>query len=101
MPIYRSVSGENMQLATQARQPNILIVDDEPSIREILLMTLSERYKCDTATCFDEAMALVREHDYLLMLSDIAMKGRNGLELLSAATALKPEMFVVMISGTQ
>ncbi|HZS03517.1 MAG TPA: HD domain-containing phosphohydrolase [Blastocatellia bacterium] len=90
-----------MQPVAQTSQPKILIVDDEPSIREILLMMLSGRYRCETASCFDEAMALLREGDYQLMLSDIAMQGRNGLELLSEAIALKPDMSVLMVSGAQ
>jgi len=80
-------------------QSKILVVDDEPYVRGMLAELLDERYCCDTAEGTESALDLLDQRDYQLVLSDIAMPGRSGLELLSAVTATRPAAVVVMMSG--
>lgn len=81
--------------------PRILIVDDEVEITEILADLLSEEYECIRAGSAEQALALLNEHEFQLVISDITMPGMSGLEMIPHAKALSPETVVVMISGMQ
>jgi len=85
-------------LEIEGRQ-HILVVDDEPFLCRTLSRLLGGRYQCDTAPGAEVALDLLRQRDYQLVVSDITMPGRNGLELLSEITAAQPSAAVVMISG--
>src|SRR5436309_2305403 len=82
-------------------RPRILVVDDEAYVRGMLSTLLDERYLCETAESAEQALERLTAGDYQLVLSDIMMPGRNGLELLSEITVKKPNTAVIMISGTQ
>jgi response regulator RpfG family c-di-GMP phosphodiesterase len=90
-----------MTAATVKRRERILIADDEPQIREILRELLSEDYECATVSSAEDALALLSVEQFELVLSDIAMKGMSGLEMVPYALASAPETVIVMISGTQ
>ena len=78
----------------------ILIVDDEAEIREILRAALSFRnYRCVTAENGAAAFELLRRRPFDIVLSDIAMPEMDGMELLSKAKALRPEIKVILITG--
>ena len=69
------------------RQPEatVLIADDEPSMRLLVHTTIeSDAYDVAEVADGDEAWAFVKEHKPELVLLDIQMPGRNGLELLKA-----------------
>ncbi len=81
---------------------HILVVDDEAEIRGSLEEILrDEGYGVASAADADEAMALVRDVPYDVVLLDIWLPGRDGLEMLEEIRELaantRPE--VVMISG--
>jgi response regulator RpfG family c-di-GMP phosphodiesterase len=82
-------------------RPSVLVVDDESYVRDMLASLLEERYQCDTASDVEQAITLLGKRGYQLVLSDINMPGRSGLELLSEVTARNPNAVVVMISGSQ
>ncbi len=63
-------------------KPNILVVDDEPAMRDFLKSSLCDRYVVGTASNGPEAMALLKETRTDLVLSDVQMPGGGGLELL-------------------
>lgn len=79
----------------------ILIVDDEPGIRSLLVSYLSSlRYDCRSARDGFEALALaVQEPGFSLVLSAIEMPGLSGLELLQKLKELDQNLQVVMTSG--
>ena len=82
--------------------PKILIVEDEASIRRVLGSILSEEdksYQVEEATNGQEAMDMIKKTDYDLVLCDIKMPKKDGLEVLLEAKALKPALRMVMISG--
>ena len=82
--------------------PKILIVEDEASIRRVLGSILSEEeksYQVEEATNGQEAMDMIQKTDYDLVLCDIKMPKKDGLEVLLEAKALKPALRIVMISG--
>ena len=77
----------------------ILIVDDEDLVRETFAAFLEEDYDCTTAASSDEALAHLALADYALVLSDIQMPGRNGVELLREIRSRYPDVAVIMCSG--
>lgn len=82
--------------------PKILLVEDEASIRRVLGSILSEEdksYEVTEASNGQEAMEKIRETAYDLVLCDIKMPKKDGLEVLLEAKALYPTLRVVMISG--
>ena len=81
---------------------HILVVDDEAEIRSSLEEILREEgYGVVGAADAEEALALVRDAPFDVVLLDIWLPGRDGLEVLAAMRELKPEARpeVVMISG--
>jgi DNA-binding NtrC family response regulator len=62
---------------------NILIVDDEHSIRDFLESSLTARFQVHVAKDGFEGLAILKNEKIDLVLSDIQMPGRGGLELLS------------------
>lgn len=81
---------------------HVLIVDDEAEIRESLSSILAEEgYETATAATGAEALELVRDAAYDVMLLDIWLPDRDGLEVLSEVRALEPSRApeVVIISG--
>jgi cyclic di-GMP phosphodiesterase len=81
--------------------PRILIVDDEVEITEILADLLSEEYDCLRAGSAEQALVLLHQNEFQLVISDITMPGMSGLEMIPHVKALSPETVVVMISGMQ
>ena len=79
--------------------PTILIVDDDAVIRGILLDLFSESYECNTASTAEEAFEYLKIEDYDAVITDIAMPGLDGLELLRCIQQKNPKTPVILISG--
>lgn len=79
----------------------ILVVDDEPEIREVLSALLSDDYVCESVGSAEEALSLLGSREFNLIISDIMMSGMSGLEMVPKVLALSPDAVVVMISGVQ
>ena len=80
----------------------ILIVDDEESIRRSLAGILSdEGFETGTAADGEGALTALREGEEApdLVLLDIAMPGRDGVEILAEIRRAWPSLPVVMMSG--
>jgi len=79
---------------------HILIVDDEEMIRDLLSSALlQEKYICHQAANVDEAFVLLGEQPVDLVISDIMMPGRSGVELLRDLKKVDPDIAVLMITG--
>jgi two-component system NtrC family sensor kinase len=84
----------------QASDRRILIVDDEAGVRELFAAWLrEENYECKTAASADEALAILATDTYALVISDMMMPGRNGVELLREIRSRYPDTTVIMVSG--
>jgi two-component system phosphate regulon response regulator PhoB len=67
---------------SQSHVKKLLIADDEPGIRRLVRMTLeSDEYEIVEAADGDEAVELARKHKPELMLLDVMMPKRSGLEV--------------------
>ena len=78
----------------------ILVVDDEQSMREFLeIFFRREDYDVVTAGDVDSALVAVQADDFDVVISDIQMPPRSGLELLDAVREHSPETVVIMITA--
>lgn len=78
----------------------ILIIEDEPSLRELIQCTLEkERYVVETAPDFDSGMEKIELYDYDCILLDIMLPGGSGLELLQHLKSLRKKENVIIISA--
>ncbi|WP_336986455.1 sigma-54 dependent transcriptional regulator [Altererythrobacter aquiaggeris] len=81
---------------------DILVVDDEPDIRDLVAGVLSdEGYECRTAGDSVSALAAVDERRPSLVLLDVWLHGSpmDGLEVLDAIKQREPELPVIIFSG--
>ena len=79
---------------------NILIIDDEKSIRKTLSEILSyEGYKIDEAGDGEEGLKKFAEKTYDVVLCDIKMPIVDGIEFLDKSKLINPDVPVIMISG--
>jgi len=84
----------------RSHRPRILVVDDEPAIRESLRMILEfEDYRVDEVASGSEALAKVAERAPDAVLLDIKMPEMDGLEVLTGFRQRGYEMPVLIVSG--
>ena len=82
---------------------SILAVDDDHAVR-ISLSVMFRKWndlELRVATSAEDALVMLREEKYMMMLCDIDMPGMDGLELLEHVRLEYPEMPVVMLTGNQ
>jgi len=80
--------------------PRILIVDDAPSILMLLSGLLTEEgYEVDVAKNGEEAVRILQNKSFNLMISDLNMRPVNGAELLRKTRAAYPKMGVIMLTA--
>ena len=82
-------------------RPRVLIIDDEPHIRNILCETLKLNYDCRTAASAEEGLEMLADDPCSLVISDINMKGITGLEMVPGILAVAPDTVVIIMSGAQ
>jgi CheY-like chemotaxis protein len=82
-------------------QPTLLIVDDEPSIREMLSLVLTEiGYSVRSAEDGFSALREIMNEAPELLLSDLNMPGISGFELLSEVRRRFPAIRTIAMSGS-
>lgn len=82
--------------------PNILIIEDEAAIRNVLREILTEEDKSfvvDEAADGEEGLSLVKQKDYDLIICDIKMPKKDGIEVLKESLEINPDLPFLMISG--
>ncbi len=80
----------------------VLVVDDEPHVREMLSDLLSRLgFRAESAGSVDEGLAACRREPgaFAAVLVDLTMPGRDGTELVRALTADDPSAPVILMSG--
>jgi putative nucleotidyltransferase with HDIG domain len=88
----------------QARTPGapvrILVVDDEETIRDLLVEGLQgETYQCVACAGAEEALGALARGRFDLVLSDIDMPGTSGVQLLQDIKRRDPDLDVIMVTG--
>ena len=78
---------------------NILICDDELSIRESLKAYLENSYRLSTAKSGQEAIDAVSKSNVDLVIIDIKMPDINGLEAIRQIKKSKPNQKIIVLTG--
>ena len=79
----------------------VLVVDDEPSVRESLRMVLKDRYDVLAAASGNEALDTVQNKEADVVLLDLLMPGLDGLEVLERIKQLDTTPQVIMLTATK
>jgi len=80
----------------------ILIVDDDAALLQALPQVVDLRMKhvqVETTDSANQALSLIKEHDYDTIVSDVKMPGMDGIELLTHVKEIRPDTPVVLITG--
>ncbi|MFP5439679.1 MAG: response regulator transcription factor [Bacteroidia bacterium] len=78
----------------------ILIVEDEPGLREVIKESLEkEKYLVETAIDYHNALDKIGVYDYDCILVDIMLPGGSGLELVKEIKTLQKQEAVIIISA--
>lgn len=82
-------------------KPVILLVEDDKEVRTVLADFMRRRYDCDfkEAKDGDEAVKFVKENHCDLMILDIKLPKKSGVEVLKESKAMKPDIDVMIVSG--
>jgi len=101
-PVQPAAAPEAFDASRAKGRETILLVEDEPAVRELTKMVLSERgYSVIEALNPEEAIRLSRgqEKEIDLLLTDVVMPGMSGDDLAKRLTAEHPNLRVLYMSG--
>ncbi|MBJ7303055.1 MAG: sigma-54-dependent Fis family transcriptional regulator [Gemmataceae bacterium] len=91
---------KNNTSATKDSFPNILVIDDEPLIRETLReFLIQEGFKVICASSGEEGIKLATNKRFEICLCDLQLSGMDGIGFLQELQRISPEVFVVMITA--
>lgn len=97
LPLRTRLIPQGPGLWTLEAARRVLVVDDDPDVRAILSRVLTDLtaripLEVDTATSEEEALALMEDGEYVLLLSDLLLPSGDGLALARAARVRAPRM---------
>ena len=79
---------------------NVLVVDDNDSVREVLTILLSRRgYRCESATNGIEAMQKVRQSNFDAVITDLQMPEMDGIVLTRELRQHFSDLPVMIMTG--
>jgi len=78
----------------------VLIVDDEKGMRDFLsIMLKKEGYSVVVSESAEKASELVGKGEFDLVITDISMPGKSGIDILKQTKAANPDTPVIMITA--
>lgn len=89
--------GKSTQRVEMENESRILIVDDEDRIRRLLKMYLErEQYTIEEADNGDTALEMALQNDYDLILLDLMMPGKDGIEVCKGVREKKATPIIML-----
>ncbi len=81
-------------------QPRVLVVEDDETVADVLREVLADQpYVCTFAVSAEDALAKVALDPPDLILTDISLPRKSGLDVMREARALDPEVAVILMTG--
>jgi DNA-binding NtrC family response regulator len=80
-------------------RPRVLLVDDKVNLLKLLAKVLGEKYEVTQASDGAQAIALLAEREFDVVLSDIRMPGADGFSVLREVKARHPDTEVVLMTA--
>ncbi|HEX4477596.1 MAG TPA: sigma-54 dependent transcriptional regulator [Polyangiaceae bacterium] len=91
---------ESQRGRTSDNEPGrILVVDDDQSACELLEGTLKRTHRVVWRTSAQDALELVGEEDFDVILTDLNMAGIGGLDLCERMVGMRPDVPVIVVTG--
>jgi diguanylate cyclase (GGDEF)-like protein/putative nucleotidyltransferase with HDIG domain len=85
---------------TQDREPQVLIIDDEPEICELITSILDKRHIQSTAVNHTgELASLIRDNEFEVIISDVDLPGMSGLDILRHVQNTCPNTKMILMTG--
>jgi len=79
---------------------SVLIVDDEPIVRESIRDWLVDAgYQVATAENGEKALEMIEKEDFGIMIVDVRLPGKTGITVLKEVKALKPQIKSIVITA--
>ena len=90
----------NLVTTRVPHKTHILVVDDDEWIRDVLVrVLLRSHYQVSAVASAEEALDLLTQNSYDLLICDIMMTGMSGMELLPHVIGMHPDMPIVLITA--
>jgi DNA-binding NtrC family response regulator len=86
-------------MKTDMSQPLLMVVDDEPGVRQSLQLVFNKAYNVLEACSADEAIQKAGNERPDVILLDIMMPGTDGLAVLKQIKSVHPDSQVIMLTG--
>lgn len=78
----------------------VLLVDDEKDFVESLAQRLEiQTFEVKTAFNGNDALSLIMAHDFDVIILDVLMPGKDGIDTLKEIKKMKPLVYVIMLTG--
>ncbi len=78
----------------------VILIDDEPQFVEVLAERLEARgFSVQTALSGDQGLTKLQEQEADVVILDVQMPGRDGVETLREIKGIKPLVEVIMLTG--
>jgi DNA-binding NtrC family response regulator len=84
---------------TRELKGRVLLVDDEPSLRQVIEVALRRDYSVSTAADFAAANAQVEASTFDLVLTDLQLPDGDGITLLRRVKEVSPETSVIVLTA--
>jgi excisionase family DNA binding protein len=104
-PSVGSIPSTENKLPSPVRQagvqrPRVLVVDDEPGVRELLTRTLAlAEYDVEVSADGRNALDRMRQETYDLLIADLRMPGLDGFTVIREARRRQADLPVIIITG--
>jgi PAS domain S-box-containing protein len=86
--------------APMVERPHILIIDDDPTYRQILCIALEKQnYNVSAAASSKAALSQINKNDFSVVLIDRILKDASGLDLIKEVKRLSPDTECIIITG--
>jgi DNA-binding NtrC family response regulator len=90
----------NSQQSTAVEAPRVLIVEDEPRMRQMLLAAVpSMGFECSGTRSAEEALQILKEQEYQMVILDLNLPGMDGLDFFEHLRKDWPKTQVVILTG--
>jgi signal transduction histidine kinase len=81
------------------RRAHLLVVDDENGPRQALRMLFKEDFEVHLATRVSEALEIIKQHTIELIITDLRMPERSGVDLLREVKQIDSDIQVIIFTG--
>ena len=78
----------------------ILVVEDQLDIAQLIKINLAElSFQVELASTGEQAMQLIAQNDYALVMLDVMLPGMSGLDVCRKVREAKPEQAILMLTS--